>query len=146
MQTDFDAETGLTTTVRLVPTDPGSLRLYGLRAAAELHILGPTFALKDGSANHVAPCGYAGFGEGSVTGSSANANEYTGRENDGTGVDYYRARYCEPALGRLLNETRPSSTAAASTSTAAQATTRSTTPTRRARSSWQAARSARGST
>jgi len=40
-----------------------------------------------------------------VTG-EANANpfQYTGRENDGTGLYYYRARYYDPGLKRFVSE------------------------------------------
>ena len=37
---------------------------------------------------------YSPFGETEITGeSSDNPFQYTGRENDGTGLYYYRARY-----------------------------------------------------
>jgi len=35
---------------------------------------------------------------------STNAFQYTGRENDGTGLNYYRARYQHPVLGRFISE------------------------------------------
>jgi RHS repeat-associated protein len=36
--------------------------------------------------------------------SSTNSFAYTGRENDGTGLYYYRARYYNPAIGRFVTE------------------------------------------
>jgi RHS repeat-associated protein len=38
--------------------------------------------------------------------SAANANtlQYTGRDNDGTGLQYNRARYYSPSLGRFISE------------------------------------------
>ena len=39
-----------------------------------------------------------------MTGSSANAFQYTGRENDETGLFYYRARYYSPINSRFLSE------------------------------------------
>ena len=33
-----------------------------------------------------------------------NPLQYTGRENDGTGLYYYRARYYDPALKRFISE------------------------------------------
>ena len=33
-----------------------------------------------------------------------NSYQYTGRENDGTGLYFYRARYYAPALGRFISE------------------------------------------
>lgn len=35
---------------------------------------------------------------------SGNPFQYTGRENDGTGLYYYRARYYSPSLGRFISE------------------------------------------
>jgi RHS repeat-associated protein len=67
--------------------------------------LGSTVALTDGSAGMLASYAYEPFGNTSVTsGSSANSYEYTGRENDGTGLDFYRARYYSPTLQRFVSE------------------------------------------
>ncbi|WP_084084416.1 RHS repeat-associated core domain-containing protein [Cupriavidus sp. USMAA2-4] len=44
---------------------------------------------------------------GAVTASgevSGNAFQYTGRENDGAGLYYYRARYYHPGFGRFISE------------------------------------------
>ncbi|MHB1215312.1 MAG: RHS repeat-associated core domain-containing protein [Thiobacillus sp.] len=40
----------------------------------------------------------------STTGTSPNRLKYTGREDDGTGLYYYRARYYDPAIGRFVSE------------------------------------------
>jgi RHS repeat-associated protein len=40
----------------------------------------------------------------SSTGASPNRNKYTGREDDGTGLMYYRARYYDASLGRFISE------------------------------------------
>lgn len=40
----------------------------------------------------------------SSTGTSPNRLKYTGREDDGTGLYYYRARYYDPATGRFISE------------------------------------------
>ncbi|MCI0417646.1 MAG: RHS repeat-associated core domain-containing protein, partial [Acidobacteria bacterium] len=37
-------------------------------------------------------------------GSSGNSAQFTGRENDGTGLYYYRARYYHPTLQRFISE------------------------------------------
>ncbi|MFX8937931.1 RHS repeat-associated core domain-containing protein, partial [Acinetobacter baumannii] len=43
---------------------------------------------------------YGAFGNTlSSTGASPSALKYTGREEDGTGFYYYRARYFDPAIG-----------------------------------------------
>jgi len=47
---------------------------------------------------------YEPYGEVSATGSSNNPYQYTGRENDGTGLYYYRARYYSPSLKRFISE------------------------------------------
>jgi RHS repeat-associated protein len=48
---------------------------------------------------------YSAFGQvQSSTGASPNRLKYTGREDDGTGLYYYRARYYDPAIGRFVSE------------------------------------------
>jgi RHS repeat-associated protein len=48
---------------------------------------------------------YEPFGRTTATGAaSANSFQYTGRENDITGLYYYRARYYHPALQRFISE------------------------------------------
>jgi RHS repeat-associated protein len=48
---------------------------------------------------------YEPFGKTTATGASnSNSYQYTGRENDGTGLYYYRARYYHPGLQRFISE------------------------------------------
>jgi len=48
---------------------------------------------------------YEPFGATAITGlSDANAFQYTGRENDGTGLYYYRARYYHAVFGRFVTQ------------------------------------------
>jgi len=48
---------------------------------------------------------YEAFGRATATGASnSNSYQYTGREDDGTGLYYYRARYYSPILNRFLSE------------------------------------------
>jgi RHS repeat-associated protein len=67
--------------------------------------LGSTIALVDSSGNLTTLYAYDPFGNTTVLG-TANANEfqYTGRENEGNGLYFYRARYYSPMLGRFINE------------------------------------------
>jgi RHS repeat-associated protein len=62
------------------------------------------FALLVGG-SAVAQYAYELFGNMTVTsGSSTNSYEYTGRENDGTGLYFNRARYYNPQLQRFISE------------------------------------------
>jgi RHS repeat-associated protein len=48
---------------------------------------------------------YSPYGETAASGETdGNASQYTGRENDGTGLYYYRARYYDPVLKRFIAE------------------------------------------
>ncbi|WP_232417770.1 RHS repeat-associated core domain-containing protein [Methyloversatilis thermotolerans] len=48
---------------------------------------------------------YSAFGQSqSGTGASPNRLKYSGREDDGTGLYYYRARYYDPVIGRFISE------------------------------------------
>lgn len=67
--------------------------------------LGSTVALGDGSGALQTQYTYEPFGFVSQTGAaSTNSYKYTGREDDGTGLYYYRARYYHPRLQRFLSE------------------------------------------
>lgn len=48
---------------------------------------------------------YSPYGETVALGpDGGNSLQYTGRENDGTGLYYYRARYYDPVLKRFISE------------------------------------------
>ena len=48
---------------------------------------------------------YEPYGKATQTGtSSGNSQQYTGRENDGTDLYYYRARYYSPSTARFISE------------------------------------------
>ena len=47
---------------------------------------------------------YEAFGKTTITGTTSNPFQYTGRENDGTGLYYYRTRYYHPTLARFTRE------------------------------------------
>jgi len=66
--------------------------------------LGSTIAMVNSSGNIITSYVYDPFGNTTVSGSSSNQFQYTGRENDANGLYYYRARYYNPALGRFISE------------------------------------------
>ena len=67
--------------------------------------LGSTIALADGSGAVATAYSYEPFGTATASGtSSSNEFGYTGREDDGTGVRYYRARYYHPQLQRFISK------------------------------------------
>jgi RHS repeat-associated protein len=67
--------------------------------------LGSSLTLADGVGTVQTEYTYAPFGETSTSGqASTNAHQFTGPENDGTGLYSYRARYYHPTLGRFMTE------------------------------------------
>ena len=67
--------------------------------------LGSTVALTDSIGAVPTSYTYAPFGATSLSGSATDsAFDYTGREDDGTGLKYYRARYYHPGLQRFVSE------------------------------------------
>lgn len=67
--------------------------------------LGSVVAETNSSEAIAANYSYDPYGATSFTGTaSGNSQQYTGRENDGTGLYFYRARFYSPATGRFLSE------------------------------------------
>lgn len=66
--------------------------------------LGSVLALTDQNGTGQTTYTYEPFGSTTIDGASANPFQFTGRENDGTGLYYYRARYYSPTLQRFINE------------------------------------------
>jgi RHS repeat-associated protein len=67
--------------------------------------LGSTVALGDGTGTLQTQYTYEPFGITTQTGlASTSSYKYTGREDDGTGLMYYRARYYQPRLQRFISE------------------------------------------
>jgi RHS repeat-associated protein len=67
--------------------------------------LGSTLALTDSTGTVQTQYTYEPFGRTTSSGiGSSNSYQYTGRENDGTGLYYYRARYYSPTLQRFVSE------------------------------------------
>jgi len=67
--------------------------------------LGSTIALVDANGNQTTQYSYDPFGNTTVFGATnANGFQYTGRENDGNGLYYYRRRYYSPLLHRFISQ------------------------------------------
>jgi RHS repeat-associated protein len=67
--------------------------------------LGSTTALADDAGAIKTTYGYEPYGEATVSGEvTPNSFQYTGRENDGTGLYCYRARYYSPKAKRFISE------------------------------------------
>jgi RHS repeat-associated protein len=66
--------------------------------------LGSTLALADSSGALDTTYSYEPFGNTTISGSSGNPYQFTGRENDDTGLYYYRARYYSPTFQRFVSQ------------------------------------------
>lgn len=67
--------------------------------------LGSTSALTDAAGTVQTQYTYEPFGSTTATGgTNSSSTQYTGRENDGTGLYYYRSRYYSPKLQRFISE------------------------------------------
>jgi RHS repeat-associated protein len=67
--------------------------------------LGSPLALLDEMGAPLTQYTYGPFGSTVATGAvSTNSNQYTGRENDASGLYFYRARYYAPELQRFIGE------------------------------------------
>lgn len=66
--------------------------------------LGSSLELTDASGNPLQQYTYEPFGNTTGTGSSANPTQYVGRENDGTGLYFYRGRYYSPTYQAFISE------------------------------------------
>jgi len=76
----------------------GTLRYY------QTDVLGSIIALTDETGAVKTQYTYDPFGNVTVSGeASDNPFQYTGRENDGTGLYYYRARYYSTELQRFIS-------------------------------------------
>ena len=66
--------------------------------------LGSTLALTDSSGAINTSYTYEPFGKTTAGGTNANPYQFTGRENDGTGLFFYRARYYSPTYQRFIGQ------------------------------------------
>ncbi|MBB3226231.1 RHS repeat-associated protein [Luteibacter sp. Sphag1AF] len=66
--------------------------------------LGSVLALADSSGALTQRYSYDAYGNGHSILSADNGYQYTARENDGTGLYYYRARYYDPERAQFISE------------------------------------------
>jgi len=67
--------------------------------------LGSVLGLADSNGNLTTQYSYDPFGNTTVSGAaSGNPSQYTGRENEGNGIYFLRARYYSSLLGRFISE------------------------------------------
>jgi RHS repeat-associated protein len=90
--------TGLGIDENFMRTDAGGAQNFLTDA------LGSTVAELDAAVAIQAEHTYEPFGATTSMGATGNAFQYTGRENDATGLYYYRARYYHPARARFIAE------------------------------------------
>jgi RHS repeat-associated protein len=76
----------------------GTIRYYVQDA------LGSITALTDANGIVTTSYQYDSFGNTTINGTDYNAFQYTGRENDGTGLYYYRFRYYSPEMRRFISQ------------------------------------------
>lgn len=91
--------TGLGADQYLTRTDPAGTRSLLPDA------LGSTVALTDANGAVQTSYTYEPYGNTTASGATSSSSyQFTGRENDGTGLYYYRARYYNPTFGRFASE------------------------------------------
>jgi RHS repeat-associated protein len=66
--------------------------------------LGSTIGLVNSAGGIDTSYTYEPFGNTTISGPSANAFQFTGRENDATGLYFYRARYYSPLFQRFVSQ------------------------------------------
>jgi RHS repeat-associated protein len=90
------------TYLRSLNIDEPFLRASSVAEYYHTDALGSTLALTDQNGAVQTTYQYEAFGQTTITGSSTNPFQYTGRENDGNGLYYFRARYYREELFRFV--------------------------------------------
>ncbi len=101
-----DGPTGLVAYLRGLAIDETLTRTDSTGTTAFLaDALGSSVGLADSTGALTTAYTYAPFGDTAASGTpSANPFQFTGRENDGTGLYYFRARYYDPLRSRFVSE------------------------------------------
>ena len=94
---------GIATYLRSLNIDEPFVRQSASNEYYHTDALGSALTLTDQTGAVQTTYNYEAFGKTTTTGSSTNPFQYTGRENDGIGLYYYRARYYSPRLQRFAN-------------------------------------------
>ena len=91
------------TYLRSLSIDEPFLRSSAVAEYYHTDALGSTLALTDQNGAVQTTYSYDPFGNTTVAGTSTNPFQYTGRENDGTGLYFYRMRYYSSVLQRFIS-------------------------------------------
>jgi RHS repeat-associated protein len=92
------------TYLRSLNIDEPFLRSSAIAEYYHTDALGSVLTLTDQNGSVQTTYSYDPFGNTTTSGLSTNPFQYTGRENESTGLYHYRARYYSPVLGRFLIE------------------------------------------
>lgn len=103
-----ESEEGAPTAALLMGPRPDQLFARTTSSGTDSYLtdrLGSTVALANGSAEVTTSYSYEPFGASSSSGAiSDNPFQFTGRETDGTGLQYNRARYYSSETGRFISQ------------------------------------------
>lgn len=92
------------TYLRSLSVDEPFVRQGSVSEYYHTDMLGSVVRMTDGTGTSTVSYRYEAFGKAIVTGTTENSFQYTGRENDMTGLYYYRARYYAASFKRFLSE------------------------------------------
>jgi RHS repeat-associated protein len=97
---------GVATYLRSLNIDEPFVRQSSSNEYYHTDALGSVLALTGQTGSAQTTYSYEAFGKTTITGSSTNPFQYTGRENDGSGLYHFRSRYFTSMAGRFLQEDR----------------------------------------
>ncbi|MBI3595604.1 MAG: peptidoglycan DD-metalloendopeptidase family protein [Nitrospirae bacterium] len=101
---EIQNNTAKATYLRGLNIDEPFLRSSAIAEYYHTDALGSVLVLTDQNGAVQTIYNYEPFGNTAIGGTTTNSFQYTGRENDGTGLYYYRARYYSPTLQRFVSE------------------------------------------
>jgi RHS repeat-associated protein len=101
---ELQSGTIVATYVRSLSIDEPFIRQSGSNEYYHADHMGSILALSNATGSVMTSYNYEPFGKSTVTGMSSNIFQYAGRENDGTGLYHYRARYYSFGGHRFISE------------------------------------------